>query len=69
MSNLDLLRSHDPARGAFCETDKNGKPMPLPPTVQDPQVRHIDKTRQDRTPVGERPRVNEAQARLAKMQG
>jgi hypothetical protein len=59
----------DPGRGPFCDTDKNGNPLPLPPNRVEPLqtqdnprgVRHINKTRQDHMPKDQRPRVKEAQ--------
>ncbi len=67
---LDMARCYDPGRNDFfCDTDRNGVPLPIPPVSREPVrdretnprgVRHIDKTRQDHMPVSVRPRVQEA---------
>jgi hypothetical protein len=66
---ITFARTYDPGRGHFCDTDRNGTPLPLPPVMRDPPrdretnpkgTRHIDKTRQDHLPVAKRERVQRA---------
>lgn len=71
----ELYRVMDRGRGAFCGTDKQGNPLPMPPrdlaptrSKDNPRAsRHIDKTAQDRMPVAERPRVIAANQRREAM--